>query len=54
MLGLGLGTTKTINLGASLVVELINLFKARVAANSGIFEAETCLKITLRNLNKIK
>jgi len=36
------------------VVELINAFKARVAADSGVFEAETCLKTTLRNLNKIQ
>lgn len=53
MLGLGLGTGKPTNLGASIVVDLIKAFKARVAADSGIFEAESCLKITLRNLNKI-
>ena len=54
MLGLGLGTGKPTNLGSSLVVELINAFKARVAADSGVFEAETCLKTTLTNLNKIQ
>jgi len=53
MLGLGLGTTKPINLGTSLVAQLIKAFKIRVAADSGIFEAESCLKTTLNNLNKI-
>jgi len=53
MLGLGLGTAKPTFLGTSLVVELIKAFKARVAADSGIFEAESCLKTTLTNLNKI-
>ena len=33
---------------------IINAFKARVAADSGVFEAETCLKTTLTNLNKIQ
>lgn len=54
MLGLGLGLGKPTNLGASLVIELINALKTRVAIDSGIFEAESCLKITLRNLNNIE
>jgi len=54
MIGLGLSTNKPTILKASLVVQLIKAFKARVTADSGIFEAENCLKNTLRNLNKIK
>lgn len=32
---------------------LINDFKTRIAADSGLFEAESCLNIILTNLNKI-
>jgi len=53
MLGLGLGTGKPTNLGANLVVKLINAFKARVLADGGTFEAESCLLETLTNLNNI-
>lgn len=35
------------------VTALIDAFKARVAADSGLFEAESCLNTTLTNLNKI-
>lgn len=35
------------------VIALINAFKARVAADSGTFEAESCLNTTLTNLNNI-
>ena len=34
-------------------VLLLNDFKTRVAADSGLFEAESCLSIVLTNLNKI-
>ena len=35
------------------VSALIEAFKARVATDSGTFEAESCLNITLTNLNNI-
>jgi hypothetical protein len=52
MNGLGLGLGK-INFFDRFVSNLIKLFKARVSADSGTFEAESCLKTTLKNLNKI-
>jgi hypothetical protein len=48
-LGLGLGKNTFID---RFVSNLIKLFKARVSADSGTFEAESCLKTTLKNLNK--
>ena len=33
---------------------IINAFKERVLADSGIFEAQSCLLETLTNLNKIQ
>jgi hypothetical protein len=52
MLGLGLGTGKSLLLQSYTAI-LIKAFKARVAADIGIFEAESCLKTTLQNLDKI-
>ena len=49
-LGLGLGKNNFID---RFVSNLIKSFKARVSADSGIFEAESCLKTTLNNLNKL-
>jgi len=37
----------------SIVPQIILNFKTRVLADSGIFEAESCLSTTLTNLNKI-
>ena len=37
----------------SPIPNLITNFKARVAADSGIFEAESCLNSILTNLNSI-
>lgn len=42
------------NSGISYVKKLIKSFKARVIADSGIFEAEACLYATLTNLNNIE
>ncbi len=38
--------------GSPVPTIIIN-FKTRVLADSGLFEAETCLNTTLTNLNKI-
>lgn len=35
------------------VIALINAFKARVLADSGNYEAESCQSATLTNLNSI-
>jgi hypothetical protein len=53
MLALGLGLSKANSLLTSLASILIKAFKSRVATDSGVFEAENCLKTTLNNLNKI-
>lgn len=55
-LSLGMGFLNFNPAVASSVVNvevLINDFKTRVAADSGLFEAESCLSIVLTNLNKI-
>lgn len=41
------------NIIGSPVPSIIDSFKLRVSANSGIFEAESCLNATLTNLNNI-
>lgn len=51
MNGLGLGLNR-FSLFNRYVNNLIKSFKSRVNADSGIFEAENCLKNTLKNLNK--
>jgi hypothetical protein len=48
-LGLGLGGFSFFD---RYISNLIKSFKARVSADSGIFEAESCLKTTLKNLDK--
>jgi hypothetical protein len=52
MNALGLGLEKNSFL-SRFISNLIKSFKSRVTADSGIFEAENCLKSTLTNLNKI-
>ena len=49
-LGLGLGQFSLFN---RFVNNLVKSFKIRVSADSGIFEAESCLKTTLNNLNRL-
>lgn len=36
-----------------LIGEIIGIFKTRVAADSGTFEAESCLNSTITNLRSI-
>jgi len=52
MIAIGIGLAWKTN-KLRLVSNLINSFKARVAADSGLFEAESCLNATLTNLNNI-
>ena len=52
MLGLGLGIGKGLLL-QNLVASIVKSFKIRVAADSGTFEAESCLNTILTNLNNI-
>jgi hypothetical protein len=52
MLGLGLGTGKSLVLESYTSI-LVKAFKARVVADIGIFEAESCLKTTLQNLDTL-
>jgi hypothetical protein len=51
MNGLGLGLGKFILLNR-FIINLIKSFENRVSADSGIFEAEKCLRNTLTKLNK--
>lgn len=46
LLGAGQGQNNSIQ-------SIINAFKARVASDNGIFEAESCLSTILTNLNNI-
>jgi len=41
------------NSSGNKISKLIKEFKARVAADGGTFEAESCLNTTLTNLNNI-
>ena len=51
---LALGTSLSSNKGGtSSIVALANAFKARVIADSGTFEAKTCLTTQLRAINQI-
>jgi hypothetical protein len=53
-IGLSIGVTLGGNNPSALQTTLIeSAFKTRVAADSGLFEAESCLDILLTNLNKI-
>jgi len=55
MLGLGLGLHRGIFKSAvSYVSNLIKAFKARIILDSGIFEAQNCLKTTLTNLDSLE
>jgi hypothetical protein len=49
-LGLGLGQFTIFN---RFINNLVRSFKIRVSADSGIFEAQNCLKSTLTKLNKL-
>ena len=49
-IGVALGVS---NISAVQVPLVLNNFKTRVAADSGLFEAESCLNILLTNLTKI-
>jgi len=48
-----LGVPNGTNILIGLIAPLINAFKARVAADGGTFEAETCLFNQLTALNNI-
>jgi len=48
-----LGVPNGTNILIGLIPPLINAFKARVAADGGTFEAETCLLNQLTALNNI-
>ena len=48
-----LGVPNCTNILIGLIPLLINAFKARVAADGGTFEAETCLLNQLTALNNI-
>lgn len=37
----------------TIAARIVNAFKARVAADGGTFEAESCLNTTITNLRKI-
>ena len=50
--GIGIGIGWAAQNGLS-ISQLILDFQARVAANGGAFEAESCLNATLTNLNNI-
>lgn len=50
MLGLGIGILKVVNYLSSPIALIINAFKSRVAADSGTFEAESCLNTNLTSL----
>lgn len=52
MNGLGLGINR-FAIFNRFVNNLVKSFKSRVNADSGIFEAESCLKTTLNNLNRL-
>lgn len=46
-----IGASQTVAVNA--VLAIINAFKSRVAADSGTFEAESCLNTTITNLRNI-
>jgi hypothetical protein len=48
-----LGVPSNTNILIGLIPPLVNAFKARVAADGGTFEAETCLLNQLTALNNI-
>lgn len=52
MIGLGLGLGK-FNFFDRYINNLIKSFKNRINIDSGIFEAENCLKTTLKNLDRL-
>ena len=39
--------------GLTAVMKLVSTFKARVSADSGTYEADSCLKSTITNLRNI-
>lgn len=52
MIGSNIFITNKFSFGNS-ITKLIKNFKTRVAADGGTFEAETCLKTQLNQINKI-
>ncbi len=50
-IGLGLSVAKICNSALNFAAVVINTFKARVLADSGTFEAESCLQTTVTSLN---
>jgi len=53
MLGIGLGVDWANKKDLGVVASLIATFQARVAADGGVFEAQSCLDALLTNLNNI-
>jgi hypothetical protein len=53
MLGIGLGVDWANKKDLNIVIGLIATFQARVAADGGVFEAQSCLDALLTNLNNI-
>jgi hypothetical protein len=53
MIGIGIGVDWSVKRAFTTVGGLIAAFRIRMAADSGVFEAEACLNATLTNLNNI-
>jgi len=52
-LALGISLPTSNKGGLTLILKQVNDFRDRVIADSGIFEAKTCLVNQLKNLNNI-
>jgi len=52
-LSLGISLPTSNKGGLTLIQKQVNNFKDRVIADSGVFEAKTCLVNQLKNLNNI-
>jgi hypothetical protein len=50
MLGLGIGLSKWVNYPANAIAQIINAFKSRVLADSGTFEADSCINSSITTL----